>query len=378
MRRRRRPRTPARTARSARRSAERRRLRLSLATIRSSHGRNGAPVAEPRQGGVGLDEGVLDSIGGIGLRGDEVGSAQGDVLVAAHEGLVRRDVAGAGAADQFAVVQCRWPPRSTVPSTPRASIGSRPGGRLPSGGDHRTRLPPLDRAGSAGRGRGARLHHRDADRARVPRRRRRRHRRQRRPRPDVDRRGHGRAGRPARRTPTAAPSRPSRSRPTRRRSVATCRSTTRPSTRCRAARRRSRRRSSSPAPTTSRAASRTAGSSSRAGAATTATPWARSTCPAARRCAGRTRRGSGRFRHVSAAYPYRAGDPGATRSATAAELAAELERAIVAAGPGTVAAFVAEPIVGATLAAAVPPDDYWPRIAEVCRAPRRAARSPTR
>ena len=37
------------------------------------------------------------------------------------------------------------------------------------------------------------------------------------------------------------------------------------------------------------------------------------------------------------------------------------------AGPGTVAAFVAEPIVGATLAAAVPPDDYWPAIAEVCR-----------
>jgi adenosylmethionine-8-amino-7-oxononanoate aminotransferase len=31
-----------------------------------------------------------------------------------------------------------------------------------------------------------------------------------------------------------------------------------------------------------------------------------------------------------------------------------------------VAAFVAEPIVGATLAAAVPPDDYWPAIAEVC------------
>jgi hypothetical protein len=32
-----------------------------------------------------------------------------------------------------------------------------------------------------------------------------------------------------------------------------------------------------------------------------------------------------------------------------------------------VAAFVAEPIVGATLAAATPPDGYWPAIAEVCR-----------
>jgi adenosylmethionine-8-amino-7-oxononanoate aminotransferase len=75
----------------------------------------------------------------------------------------------------------------------------------------------------------------------------------------------------------------------------------------------------------------------------------------------------GRFRHVSAAYPYRAGDPDAHALATGPELAAELDRAIEAAGPGTVAAFVAEPIVGATLAAAVPPDDYWPLIADVCR-----------
>src|SRR4051812_42350247 len=75
----------------------------------------------------------------------------------------------------------------------------------------------------------------------------------------------------------------------------------------------------------------------------------------------------GRFRHVSAAYSYRAGDPEAQALASGDELANELERAFEAAGPGTVAAFVAEPIVGATLAAAVPPDDYWPRIAEVCR-----------
>src|SRR5438552_4892653 len=53
----------------------------------------------------------------------------------------------------------------------------------------------------------------------------------------------------------------------------------------------------------------------------------------------------GRFRHVSAAYPYRAGDPDAQALASAEELAAELERDIEAAGPGTVAAFVAEPIV---------------------------------
>jgi adenosylmethionine-8-amino-7-oxononanoate aminotransferase len=75
----------------------------------------------------------------------------------------------------------------------------------------------------------------------------------------------------------------------------------------------------------------------------------------------------GRFRHLSAAYPYRADDPDANALGTGEELAAELEHAIEAADPGTVAAFVAEPIVGATLAAAVPPDDYWPLVADVCR-----------
>jgi adenosylmethionine-8-amino-7-oxononanoate aminotransferase len=75
----------------------------------------------------------------------------------------------------------------------------------------------------------------------------------------------------------------------------------------------------------------------------------------------------GRFRHVSAAYPYRAGYAGSDALGTTEELAAELDRAFEAAGPGTVAAFVAEPIVGATLGAAVPPDGYWPAIAEICR-----------
>ncbi len=75
----------------------------------------------------------------------------------------------------------------------------------------------------------------------------------------------------------------------------------------------------------------------------------------------------GRFRHVSAAYPYRAGEPGANALGDADELAGELYRAIKAASPDTVAAVVPGPIVGATLAAAVPPDGYWPSIAEVCR-----------
>ena len=74
----------------------------------------------------------------------------------------------------------------------------------------------------------------------------------------------------------------------------------------------------------------------------------------------------GRFRHVSAAYPYRAGEAAAHALGDGAALAAELDAAIADAGPGRVAAFVGEPIVGATLAAAVPPEDYWPAIAEVC------------
>ena len=75
----------------------------------------------------------------------------------------------------------------------------------------------------------------------------------------------------------------------------------------------------------------------------------------------------GRFRHVSAAYPYRAGYPGAQALGDANRLAAELEVAIQRAGEGRVAAFVAEPVVGATLGAVEPPDGYWPAIADVCR-----------
>jgi len=74
----------------------------------------------------------------------------------------------------------------------------------------------------------------------------------------------------------------------------------------------------------------------------------------------------GRFRHVSTPYPYRAGQAAAHALGDAAALAAELEAAIVAAGERRVAAFVAEPIVGATLGSVAPPDDYWPAIAEVC------------
>jgi adenosylmethionine-8-amino-7-oxononanoate aminotransferase len=48
--------------------------------------------------------------------------------------------------------------------------------------------------------------------------------------------------------------------------------------------------------------------------------------------------------------------------ACADELEAEIKRQ----GPGTVAAFFAEPVGGATLGAVVPPDGYWPRIRAIC------------
>ena len=103
------------------------------------------------------------------------------------------------------------------------------------------------------------------------------------------------------------------------------------------------------------------------GGATTAIRSARSTSPGDGRFDARTSAWLGRFRHVSAAYPYRAGEPDSHALGDGSELAAELDRAFEADGPGTVAAFVAEPIVGATLGAVVPPDDYWPKIADVCR-----------
>ncbi len=44
----------------------------------------------------------------------------------------------------------------------------------------------------------------------------------------------------------------------------------------------------------------------------------------------------------------------------------EIEKRIAEAGPETVAAVVAEPIGGSTAAALNPPDEYWPRLREIC------------
>ena len=74
----------------------------------------------------------------------------------------------------------------------------------------------------------------------------------------------------------------------------------------------------------------------------------------------------GRFDHVDPAYEYRCANPDHP-TACGAWHAERLDTAIAETGPATVAAFIAEPVAGATLAAAVPTDDYWPAIAEVCR-----------
>ena len=74
----------------------------------------------------------------------------------------------------------------------------------------------------------------------------------------------------------------------------------------------------------------------------------------------------GRFLHVSAAYELRCENPQHPHGC-AAWHAAELEKTIASYGEGTVAAFIAEPVAGATLGAAVPDDGYWAAIADVCR-----------
>ncbi len=68
----------------------------------------------------------------------------------------------------------------------------------------------------------------------------------------------------------------------------------------------------------------------------------------------------GKTVRVPMANPYRDDRSGA-------EHAAALDRIIHDTGPERIAAFIAEPVSGATLGAMVPPDDYWPAVERVCR-----------
>ena len=73
----------------------------------------------------------------------------------------------------------------------------------------------------------------------------------------------------------------------------------------------------------------------------------------------------GRVIHVDPPYEYRCTAPGHPHGC-GARLAQQLDAAIARAGPQEVACFIAEPIIGATLGAAVPPEDYWGPVREVC------------
>lgn len=70
--------------------------------------------------------------------------------------------------------------------------------------------------------------------------------------------------------------------------------------------------------------------------------------------------------HVSPCYAYRERAADETDDAYAQRLADELEQKILSLGPDTVAAFVAETVVGATAGAVPPVRDYFRKIRAVC------------
>src|SRR4051794_21545194 len=72
------------------------------------------------------------------------------------------------------------------------------------------------------------------------------------------------------------------------------------------------------------------------------------------------------FSHVSPAFAYRFQGEAETESEYVARLAGELEAEFQRIGPDTVAAFIAEPVVGATAGAVTAPDGYFRAVREVC------------
>lgn len=69
--------------------------------------------------------------------------------------------------------------------------------------------------------------------------------------------------------------------------------------------------------------------------------------------------------HIPPPYCYRC-PFGTSPSECSLECAQALEAEICRQGPERVAAFLAEPVGGATLGAVIPPEDYWPAITEIC------------
>lgn len=72
------------------------------------------------------------------------------------------------------------------------------------------------------------------------------------------------------------------------------------------------------------------------------------------------------FSHVSPAFAWRDQREDEDEAAYVARLAAELEAEFQRLGPGNVAAFIAEPVVGATTGCVTAPHGYFPAMREVC------------
>ncbi len=70
------------------------------------------------------------------------------------------------------------------------------------------------------------------------------------------------------------------------------------------------------------------------------------------------------IKHTSCPHHYRFAEPGETEAEFASRCAAELEQLIIAEGPETVAAFIAEPVMGAG-GVIVPPEGYFEKIQAV-------------
>ncbi|EIG57579.1 aspartate aminotransferase family protein [Bradyrhizobium sp. WSM1253] len=72
------------------------------------------------------------------------------------------------------------------------------------------------------------------------------------------------------------------------------------------------------------------------------------------------------FSHVTPAFAYHEKHDGESDAQFVARLAAELEAEFQRLGPNTVAAFLAEPVVGATAGAVTAPDGYYRAVREIC------------
>jgi adenosylmethionine-8-amino-7-oxononanoate aminotransferase len=75
---------------------------------------------------------------------------------------------------------------------------------------------------------------------------------------------------------------------------------------------------------------------------------------------------SSAFSHVTPAFAYREQRDNESESDFVARLAAELEAEFQRLGPDKVAAFIAEPVVGATAGCVPPPEGYFKAVREIC------------